>query len=54
MIVIAALIFGAAVGWWRAARLGGTRADRMQYGAAHALAFAILGIFLTILIARSG
>jgi len=54
MIVIAALIIGAAIGWWRAGKLGGTRADRLQYGAAHALAFAVLGIFLTILIARSG
>jgi len=54
MIVIAALIIGAAIGWWRAGKLGGNRADRLQYGAAHALAFAVLGIFLTILIARSG
>ena len=52
MIVIAALILGAAIGWGRAARLGGNRADRMQYAAAHALGLAVLGIFLTVLISR--
>ena len=54
MIVIAALILGALFGWRRAARLGGTRADRLQYAAAHGMGFAVLGIFLTIFIARMG
>lgn len=52
MIVIAALILGACIGWWRAARLGGARPDKMQYAAAHALGFTIGGIFLTVLLSR--
>ncbi|MDT1063269.1 hypothetical protein RM190_15440 [Paracoccus sp. CPCC 101403] len=52
MIVIAALILGALIGWWRASRLGGTRPDKFQYAAAHALGFAVIGIFLTVLVSR--
>ena len=52
MIIAAALILGAIVGWMRAKKLGGARADRMQYAAAHAMGFAVLGIFLTVLISR--
>ena len=52
MIVIAALILGAAIGWVRAGKLGGALADRVQYAAAHAIGFAVLGIFLTVLVSR--
>ncbi|WP_170295327.1 hypothetical protein [Paracoccus aestuariivivens] len=52
MIVIAALILGAATGWWRAGKLGGIRADRMQYAVAHAIGFAVVGLFATVLIDR--
>lgn len=52
MIVIFALILGAALGWRRAARLGGGSKDRAQYAAAYALAFAALGIFATVMIDR--
>lgn len=54
MIVLVALVLGAAIGFRRAARLGGNRADRLQYAAAHALGFAVLGIFVTILLSRMG
>ena len=54
MIVIAAFILGAAIGWIRATRLDGNRADKLQYAAAHALALSIPGVFLTILLTRMG
>ncbi|MDS9468120.1 hypothetical protein RGQ15_11135 [Paracoccus sp. MBLB3053] len=54
MIVITALIIGAAIGWWRAGKLGGTRADRIQYAAVHAMGLAVLGVFLIVLLGRLG
>ncbi|MCJ1902557.1 hypothetical protein MR829_19580 [Paracoccus versutus] len=54
MIVIAAFLIGAAIGWMRAAKAGGSRADKLQYAAAHALALTVLGLFLTILLSRMG
>ena len=54
MIVIACLLLGAAIGWMRAAKVGGTTADKLQYAAAHAMALAVLGIFLTIILSRMG
>lgn len=52
MIVIAAMLIGAALGWRRAGQLGGGRKDRAQYAAAFALAFMLLGLFATIFIER--
>ena len=52
MIIIAAVLIGAVVGWRRAASLGGNTRDRLQYAAAHALALAVIGLFATILIDR--
>ena len=54
MIMIACLILGAAIGWIRAARQGGKLADTLQYAAAHAMALAVLGIFVTIILSRMG
>ncbi len=54
MIVITGLILGAVLGWRRAAKRGGNRADKLQYAAAHGMALAVLGIFLTLIIARMG
>ena len=48
MIVIAAIIIGAALGWRRAGQLGGTRADRVQYAIAFALGLAMIGVFAKI------
>ena len=53
MIILAALFIGAVIGWIRAARFQGNRADKLQYAASHALAFAVLGVFITVLISRS-
>ena len=44
MIVITGLILGAVLGWRRAAKRGGNRADKLQYAAAHGMALAVLGI----------
>ena len=54
MIVIAAFILGAAIGWIRATRLDGNRADKLQYAAAHAIALGLAGLFLTVLLSRMG
>ena len=54
MIVIAAFLLGAAVGWMRAAKAGGGTADKLQYAAAHAIALGLAGLFLTVLLSRMG
>lgn len=53
MIVIIAIVLGAFLGDLRARRVQGNVKDRLQYAAAHALAFAILGLFATIFIDRA-
>lgn len=53
MIILAAFILGAAIGWFRATRLGGNRADKLQYALAHALALTVLGLLVTVILARS-
>ncbi len=52
MIVIGSAILGALIGYRRAAKLGGKGLDKAQWAGSMAIAFAILGMFLTILIER--
>ncbi|MEA5162316.1 hypothetical protein [Cereibacter johrii] len=52
MIVLAGALLGAFLGVATARRHGGQRLDMAQYGAAFAIAFALGGLFLTILIER--
>ncbi|WP_265500435.1 hypothetical protein [Paracoccus beibuensis] len=52
MIVIAAAIIGALLGWRRAAQLRGNSRDKVQYAIAFALGFAMIGLFATIIIHR--
>ncbi|MDN5568090.1 MAG: hypothetical protein L0G27_04975 [Paracoccus sp. (in: a-proteobacteria)] len=52
MIVIAAFIIGAFLGWRRAGKLDGNRRDRVQYAVAFAVGFAIIGLFITVFIDR--
>lgn len=52
MIVIIAIILGAFLGDLRARRAQGNLKDRLQYAAAHALAFAIVGLLATVIIDR--
>ena len=53
MIVLAGAILGALLGVWNAKRRGGRGLDMLQYGAATAIAFALAGLIITILIHRS-
>ncbi len=52
MIVIAGALLGASWGAFLAKKREGTRADIAQYAAGYGIAFALLGLFLTIFIAR--
>ncbi len=52
MIVLAGLLIGALWGGWLAHRRKGSRMDIAQYAAGYAIAFAILGLFATLLIDR--
>ena len=53
MIVLAGLVLGAAMGASLAKKRGGNRLDMAQYAAGFAIAFMLLGLFLTIFIERS-
>ena len=50
MIVLAAALIGGAYGVALAKKREGTGADMAQYGAGFAIAFAILGLILTLVI----
>ena len=52
MIVVASLVFGALLGAGIARRRGGVGLDQAQYAAGYGIAFGILGLFVTIAIAR--
>lgn len=53
MIMIAALIIGALIGWRRAKAMGGNGKDIAQYAAVHGLIFLLVGVIVTVLLARS-
>lgn len=48
MIILISAIVGACIGVLNARRRKGTMLDQAQYGAAFAIAFAILGLFATL------
>ena len=52
MIVLAGAVLGAILGVWNARRRGGSRLDMAQYGAATAIAFALIGLIITVMIHR--
>ena len=52
MIVIGAALLGAIIGVLTARRRGGKPLDLAQYAAAHAIAFAIIGLIVTVIIER--
>lgn len=54
MIIIIALIIGGLLGWFRAAKRDGNRADKLQYAAAHAIIFAIVALFTTLILGMLG
>lgn len=50
MIIVISLVLGALVGWFRAGKRGGNRADKLQYAAVHAMIFAIVALFANLII----
>jgi len=52
MIPLIAFFAGFAFGWIRAARRGGNRLDKLQYGAGHGIFFAIVALAAVIAAAR--
>ena len=54
MLPIIGLFAGVGFGWLRATKRGGNRLDKLQYGTAHAIFFAILGLLVGVILARLG
>jgi hypothetical protein len=54
MVILAALVFGALMGWGIARRRGGRGLDQLQYAAGYAIAWGIVGVFVTIFLIRAG
>ena len=54
MLIAAAFVLGALLGWRRAVRRGGDRLDRLQYAAVHAILFVLVTLILTIAAQRFG
>ncbi|WP_300583914.1 apolipoprotein acyltransferase [Marivita sp.] len=52
MIVLAGALLGAIIGATTAKRRKGNRADMWQYGTVYAIAFALIGLILTIAIEK--
>ena len=52
MFVIGGLVLGALGGGLRAKVRGGKLADILQYAAAHAIVFGLIGLFITIYLDR--
>ncbi|WP_416881880.1 apolipoprotein acyltransferase [Marivita sp.] len=52
MIVLAGALLGAIIGAMTAKRRKGNRADMLQYGTVYAIAFALIGLILTIAIEK--
>jgi hypothetical protein len=53
MVIIAALLSGALTGAAIAYKRGGRRMDIVHYAAIYAIAFGLIGVFLTIFLFRS-
>lgn len=54
MLLTLVFIAGFALGWQRAARRGGDRLDRLQYGAAHAIPLTLLTFVAWIIAVQVG
>jgi len=52
MIILGFAIVGALIGGWTARVRGGTGLDIAQYAGSYALAFGIVGLFVTVFVAR--
>jgi hypothetical protein len=54
MLIAAAFVVGALLGWQRARARGGDRLDQLQYAAVHAIALSLAAVVLVVLIGRLG
>ena len=54
VLAIALFVIGAAIGWRRAARRGGTSADKVQYALAHGIPAFLAGAVIVVILLRSG
>jgi phosphate/sulfate permease len=54
MLIVTAFGLGALLGWWRAARRGGDRLDRLQYAAVYGIVFTLAAVILIVLFGRLG
>jgi len=52
MLVLAGLVLGVLIGATTARKRGGNKLDMAQYAAGYAIAFMLIGLFLTILAER--
>lgn len=52
MIIIATALLGAIYGGIQAKRRGGARMDIAQYAVGYGMAFAIAGLFITVMLSR--
>jgi hypothetical protein len=52
ILPLTGLLIGGIWGAWRARRRGGKVADMAQWGAAHGIALAVVGLFLLLLLSR--
>lgn len=52
MIVLGGMVLGAIIGAGLARKRGGKTLDLLQYGAGFAIAFALVGLFVTIIVER--
>jgi cytochrome c biogenesis protein CcdA len=53
MIVLGLALLGAIIGGMTAARRKGSKLDMAQYAAGYAIAFALIGLFVTLFIHRA-
>ncbi|MFA9230429.1 MAG: hypothetical protein ACEQSU_06760 [Microgenomates group bacterium] len=53
MIILACAFIGALIGAFTAKKRGGRGLDMLQYGAGYGIAFALVGLFLTVVIGRA-
>ncbi len=54
MILPISFFLGALLGWFRATKRGGNRLDKLQYAAAHGIAFMLLALIVTMAIDWAG
>ena len=54
MLIAAAFVFGALLGWQRARRRGGDRLDQLQFAAVHAIALTLAAVVLVVVLGRLG